>query len=451
MISKIVWPIHDFDPNPFGGAKGIRSLSLTFQSRVEDGISEKENRALEILHELVVLHEINVAYFDRSHYPQILFVPSKLVDDCTVKIVDNSGKLLFLETPIPAAFMIKRLVMEFMGLYNSGREQEFLVNRDDLLEAEAHHALCRDIFVTTSKFLIANRESLEELNIRTPTEALKIVGLHIRVKNEYEWISEVRGIAFFITSNQKFYWFLARAKLSNYWLFAASLNQYSERESLSDLGLSVHDRCEKALWARDEIAKLFYRLEIRNSDSRPAYHFDYLTLLLAGAFDSLALIINSVYILGLDSVDCSFNRKKFKEKVQKDTRTRGLAIFLSDIKVASFIGVLHKLRNKIHSISLKDEITVPETDTVEIVYDLYSYDTESHFGITKQRVDVLKNDGSLIPSYKIKIDKYTLAYQLIEESFRLIDIILELITPPNTEKKLDLEMIRQLERCDFLG
>jgi hypothetical protein len=179
MIPKIVWPTHDFDPNPFGGAKGIRPLAITFQSRVEGGISEKEQRALEILDELVVQHEINVMSFNGRYYPRIFFVPSKSSDEINLEIIESDRDLKYFCGSVPASYMSRDSVISLMGRYSSGREQEFIIARDDLLEARAHQALNRDIFVTTSQFLVKNRENLEELNIRTPSEALKIVGLYI--------------------------------------------------------------------------------------------------------------------------------------------------------------------------------------------------------------------------------------------------------------------------------
>jgi hypothetical protein len=429
MIPKILWPTSNLTPHPFGGAKGMRPLSLTFHSRIEEGISDKEKQALEILDKLVGPHEIDVMSFDGRHYPKILFEPSRSVDDCTLRIVDSNGKLLTFPTPIPAAYILKDRVISLMSWYSSDREQEFLLNRDDLLEADAHYALCRDIFVTTSMFLIENREKLEELNIRTPSEALKIVGLYIRTSNEHEWISEVRGNVYFHMDNQRFYWFLARAKLPNYWRFATGLGQYLDRESLSPLLLSVHRRCEKAFRARDEIAKLFYSLGTRDSDSRLAYHFDYLALLLAGALDAMAEMINLLYELGIKGFGCSLNPKRdgFMKALQKKSEALPLFNYLSDHHTASFLNMLYQLRNKIHTVSLDSNIIVPENDVEEVIDALYSYDPENHLGISKQKVQASTNGGSLIPSYDITIDRYNLAYQLVEDGLKLIDKIMNLL------------------------
>jgi len=453
MIPKILWPTFFSEPHPFGGPKGMRPLSLTFQSRIDEGITDKEKQALGILGELIEHHQIDVMSFDGNYYPKILFDPSERTNKTHLKIIGDDGKQLMWNGGVANGWISRNILIDLLGWYSEDREREFEIAKNDLLEARAHHALNRDIFITTSKFLLENRAKLEELNIRTPIEALRILGLYIRTKNESEWVAKVKGGTPILIGSCTFYAYLVHIKLPDYLRFATNLNQVPNKIMFT-LILSIRDKSEKVLRARDEIAKLFYMLETNETDLKQGYHFDYLTLLLTGILDTLALVVNEIYKLFPKKEDqnkCSFNNKEFRKKIRNNAQIITLDNFLNTVWVTEFIKILHKLRNKIHSISLASNTSVPLDDVDDVVDDLYNFDCESHMGITMERVSVVSKDGSSIPSFSIKIDKYSLALMLAEKSFYLTNAIMDLITPSEVQGNFTSHEVEWIERCSFLG
>jgi hypothetical protein len=98
------------------------------------------------------------------------------------------------------------------------------------------------------------------------------------------------------------------------------------RDDTNRLAFGVQRRCAYALRARDHIGESFYAPEGGPDDF--AYHFEYLTLLLAGALDAQARIAHRAYGLKGDERYVSFNRESFRCQLT-ETGDRSLADVLN--------------------------------------------------------------------------------------------------------------------------
>jgi hypothetical protein len=432
MISKIVWPRAFEKGNPFGGVDGFRPIRITFHSSSFANIANDARRALDILIGLAKLVDVDAMSFDGSVSPKI-FIDHEKEDEKYIglKIISAEG-----EAPrfsgVSKSWLEPSYIADFLGIYSSNEEEKYRSICQEILEAKSHGALHRDIFVTSSAFLLKNKDKLDELNICTPTEALKITGLYLRMKDEFEWTSHIEGKARFITSRETFYEFLSRGMLPNSWMYLSNLGLHNEHEKLISLGWSVLNRYSRALQARDEIGRLFYMPKTSSSEGQMAYHFDYLTLLLAAVLDAQALIINRVYGLGLKDYDCGLRRDKFKNAVKRNPASSNLYAILTTKE--DFINILFELRNKIHSVGLKTDFHVPETYPDELLEMMYQYDLNDHWGIQKRNVTVIINRGNPIPSIDYSVDTYNLAHELVHEATKLINSLME---ETNIENYLD--------------
>ncbi|MCP5173478.1 MAG: hypothetical protein H6996_00050 [Moraxellaceae bacterium] len=424
MISKLVWSDTFEKGNPFGGIDGFRPLRITFHSNsLANTIENNEQAALDILLGLAKLDNIDAMSFDGSISPQILINFDKAQKDSIgITVINAEGNPIGF-SGVSTSYLEPNYIAYLLGVYSSSKEENYKSIRQEILEVKSHGALRRDIFITTSPFLLSKRDKLRELNIYTPSDALKIVGLYLRVNGEFEWISHIESNVRFITTMDTFYEFLSRGLLPKSWKYISGLGLHNAREKLLSLGWSVLNRYSRVLQARDELGRLYYMPANSSTKDKMMYHFDYLTLLLTAAFDTQALIINTVYNLGLKDQECGFRRERFKTVIRQQTITSNLANLLS--AKSDFINILFDLRNKIHSVSMETNFHVPDSYPDELLERICQYDQYNHWGIQKQNVNVIINRGNPTPSINYSVDIYHLAHGLISESTNLINSIME--------------------------
>ena len=423
MISKITWPHSPEKGNPFGGINGFRNLRITFHSGSFSDASFEETKALEMLYGLASLDNIDALSFDGEIYPRVVFGNIfNEKDHIEFRVVDqNNGALADGRTPVSR--VDDNAILWLTGIYKPSDVQTNEIVRQNLLKAETHYFLHRDIFITLSPLLLKNREVLEHCNIYTPLQALKIVGLYLRMRGEFEWISEVQGKARFTTSRYNFYQFLSRGLLPKSWKYMSSLGLHPRHDELVQLGWSIIERFSRALQARDEIARLFYLPDTSGSEDQKSYHFDYLTLLLTSTLDVQALIMNKVYGFRLDDYNCGLRRRAFKEAVKSNPSSMNIDSLLEGNN--GFIEILFKLRNKIHTTSLRTDISTPEIYPDELLDAIYQYNSSNHWGIQKQKVTVIQNKNPPVPSFKYSVDIYNLSCGLVDETCRLINSLMD--------------------------
>ena len=395
-----MWPETFDEGNPFGGVDGVRPIRITFHNSSFANLENDEKKTLKIL------------------------IGNERADAEIIglKIIDEEGETIIF-SGVSTSCLKSDYIGYLLGIYSFNEEEKYRSIRQEILEAKSHGALRRDIFITSSTFLLKNRDKLDKLNICTPRDALKITGLYLRMKGEFEWISHVKCKTRFITSSQNFYQFLSRGLLPCSWKYLSGLWLLNKHKILISLGWSVLHRYSRVLQARDEIGRLFYMPNTFSSKDQMEYHFDYFTILLTAALDVQALIINKVFSLGLKDNDCGLRRGNFKKEVNKNSATSNLNTLLADKE--DFINILFDLRNKIHSISLETSFHVPEAYPDELLERIYQHDKSDHLGIQKENVTVIENRGDPVPSIDYSVDIYNLAHGLVNEATNLINSLME--------------------------
>jgi len=432
MTPKIKWPEAFDEGNPFGGKNGYRVIRITFHDRSLLDVKDDEKKALDILLGLANTDEVDALSFNGLVNPMISFDREKNNNNyIPIKVLDHEGNAIRF-TGVYKSWTESNYISRLTGFYSSHDEERNNRIIKEILEVKSHDALNRDVFVSTSDILIKNRENLEECNICTPKEALKIIGLYLRMKGNMQWISHRIGNATYTTSRQSFYQAVTRGLLPNSWKYISELSLASSDDELRSLGWSALHRYSLALQARDEIGRLFYMPSNVSKDDQTDYHFDFLTLLLTAIFDVQALIIKRVHNLDIDDRSCGFRRSPFINAVEGNDETRNVFNIIETNK--EFIDILSDLRNKIHSISLKSEFDVPESDPDILLDRICQYGGEEVTGIKRSNIKIIKNGSDPIPSITYSLEKYVLAHFLVNEATELIKSIMD---ATNTEIVLD--------------
>jgi hypothetical protein len=160
---------------------------------------------------------------------------------------------------------------------------------EDLLVSRAHIALHYDILVTISPYLLGLRSKslYRDANIMLPSEAIKMVGLYLRQNDDIPLeVSQSGGTC--THPVESYYWELTKLRLPHIWRYHRARDAAEEHPALrhKNLRRSVLNRYLRALQARDEIGFQFYLEQSHRTLGKMLYHFDYLTLLLKGAFDA---------------------------------------------------------------------------------------------------------------------------------------------------------------------
>lgn len=116
------------------------------------------------------------------------------------------------------------------------------------------------------------------------------------------------------------------------------------------LASPVFLRALRALQARDEIGCRFYERQNNATRDLMIYHFDYLTMLLTGAFDAQARVAARAY--SVDDVkrqQISFRQEDFCRRLDKKG-ARELYALLSSERFTAFQLLLKSLRNSVHAV-----------------------------------------------------------------------------------------------------
>jgi hypothetical protein len=239
MISNIVWPQTFIKGNPFGGVDGYRPITITLHSSSFANILEEDKTALEIIIGLSSSDDVDTMSFDGSVLPKIIFGDEREDEkEIALKIINSDDEIIQISS-VSKSFLDPRYISRFVDIYRSNEEEKNRLIRQNILEVKAHEALNRDIFVTSSDLLLMNKNEIDNLNISTPREALKIIGLYLRMKGESEWLTHKKGNVSFTTSRRWFYQLLSRGLLPNSWKYISGLGKLNNREKLVSLGWSV--------------------------------------------------------------------------------------------------------------------------------------------------------------------------------------------------------------------
>lgn len=428
MIPRIEWTQSGFNlHSPFDRGKNERQIELTFDSKALKKVSGENSEALTILYELSHLAFISTLIFEGNEFPRISVGENEETSIYRkITILGTDGEPLSGHQGIYTRNIDDNSIISLMGTYSSHLHDELIKTREMVIPVEAHFALRRDIFITVSPFLLGKQQYFRNENIRTPLEALKIVGLFLRSRNV--WIYQVNEHSRIHSTRENFYWTLARSRLSKISGFSFSISE------------TIIRRCSRALQARDEIGKLFYSSETHDLIDQVLYHFDYLNILLMGALDALAVALNEKYHIVKSNSARGFTRDTFVKALKSAIPKLAEYIETEDIKV--LIGIVSELRNTVHSerLSSRGELLIELPDVLRDRLWSYSqkHGENSDWGLAYEKYNSLdEKNKALIPKYRITLEPYTYAVHVTDLWLNLLNSIGEIAQQDRTNLTLN--------------
>ena len=431
MEQRILWPsIHLEDATPFTSGPRQRPLRLTLHSSSFASGNAQDAEALSLLDELSGESELDILDFEGTTHPAILVDPELSNGYRHITVRDTAGEAILHHIGISASRLSDQVIQTLFHLAND--DEGFQQASHDLICIEAHTALDRDVFVTCSPLLLASRESFATSNPMSPIEASRLVGLLLRTR--MNWLFRHHRNVRVTTDRGMFYWVLMRTKLPAFWRYfsAALAAQRFHGDRLGRIAQSVLERCFRVLQARDEIAVQFYLPQNNTTRDLMMYHFDYLTLLLAGAYDALASVADIVYALRTETNDQSFRRDRFLSALRRSGAS-SLVDLATRSRTQNLMVMLHRLRNTIHSAGLgtlayseagypqKSYARVPPDFRDELLRAASELGGPQLWGISRDDFVMRNETGVDRPEYDVYIEPFSYAVQLIDQWLPLLD------------------------------
>jgi hypothetical protein len=322
-------------------------------------LEPKEQLALEVLCEFLPLEALEGV--DTCKGSSLPFLEIGSMDTATdsipvhvQKIVkDKSGETFDggIYTGISYASQCVQTAQNLIHRWGETHHRDVNAALEDVLVYEAHRSLGHDLLVTKSHWLTAPEFSrtFRDTNRCGPLEALRLVGLFLRCRDLYV----VANHGCRVTINRTgFYEVLAELRVPSLRTFRALLAQAARSDDIMAIARSVVIRCERALQARDYIARTFYSSRNARDLDEALYHFDYLTLLLQGALDGLARIACRVYALTFSEYKAAFHSPGFCSALESAGAIQ-LGLVVTSERAVSLFALLTKLRNTIHAAALE--------------------------------------------------------------------------------------------------
>ena len=180
MISEIHW---SRSINPFSRGGYERPLSITLHTEMLREVPLIEQSAIAALREYGHLTGlVRILETEPTDYPHIeIGDPTEHMIPVQVKL-NNEHKL---DTYIPFPKQWPNVAMRILNQTNPDDVTKDMLNLIHI--TQAHKSVDGDIFVTLSPELLKYRSNriFNELNIRTPLETIKILGLLLRSRGNY--------------------------------------------------------------------------------------------------------------------------------------------------------------------------------------------------------------------------------------------------------------------------
>lgn len=401
MNWEVKWPDpsqdkHEFwskAPPPFDNIQKGRPIRITFHKSSFVNLSTDEGFALKMLYEIAEAGGPNISALTTEPGTNIyhLAIGLEVTNNylpVTIKYSDNE----YLESGVMFPDKFSEIAMQIINSSESdSNENDYKEVFNDLIVANAHCSVKQDILITSSKWLLGNRKNrfIEEANPHSPSEALKIIGLLLRIRNDFRYAGN------FAFDKGLYYWVLTRQKLPTMWKYFSAC-VYSEeirKDNISILGQSILTRSCRAIQARDHIGKQFYLYQNNNSRDETMYHFDYFMLLISGAIDAQARVANRTYEIYSTEKErnASFRNKEYTTKLEKSAPR--LANFISSEYFQDISLLISKMRNSIHGagllpIAYKKEfesevslIRIPDSDRQTVLDICSKYTSPTEWGL----------------------------------------------------------------------
>lgn len=227
-----------FDP----GAKGGRLL-LTFDDVSLEQAPVTEQSAIELLRGMVTAGLADGLGTIASDIPHLIPI------DTGRAVHRRSDDDTMLESPVS-----EETILHLSSIYGGDpRRSESVALAESVARVEPHRALRRDVLVSLDSALLSNRNHrlIQDLNVRTPREAARLMGLYLRSRSDYTYRAWSKGTA--RTSRRSFYLELAQLRLARYWRLHFASPTAGKIEHLRDahlhLSWSVVSRVAQALQA----------------------------------------------------------------------------------------------------------------------------------------------------------------------------------------------------------
>lgn len=427
MSKQIKWvkQIRDKSENPFSRNHNGRPLRITIHDSQYKDVSDKEAEALEALRELGHLSEIEVFDTHPGPFYNIKINQPDATNPYIPVTIEGLGKEIRTGAPNPE--QLRAMAQYATQKYHLEPAQADIV-LNDLIIGSAHSSISNDILITTSIpiHLLRTEGRFSNENILLPSEAIKIVGLLLRSRNNYTWSASAQCAS--KLNKGLFYWILARRKLPSMWKYfsvccEAGLKDPNDiyKNDIIFIGQSIIFRCSRALQACDIIGMQFYLSHNNDTRDDMMYHFNYLLLLLTGAIDAQARIAHRVYKLPSKERNASFHKDKFNRQ-WKEHGAITLDEVVSSEQCKNVLTILYELRNTIHSAELPTfaKGTTPGVGEESFVTILPNY--AGSILKAANATGGLERWG-LIQEHELNFEPYTFSKVLVDECLKLINAI----------------------------
>lgn len=429
MIQRINWsqPETDEPESPFELGDERRTIKITFHSDSFSSPEPSETAAIEMLRSLSKLHSIDAVDTLGNNLPKLVVGEFNLAEKFVEVSVERDSGCSQSGVDDPRQWL--NLSREICGrdVFPDQSDPEVQSMLQDVLVARAHYQIGNDILVTLSPELLANRGNrwINEVNPLTPIEAIKLIGLFLRCKDNYT-IKVFGNAGTQALDKGSFYWVAARNLLPAMWKYFSACVEVSKNTqpwiySLTDTGGSILSRCTRALEARDYIGMQFYVAQNNQTRDNMMYHFDYLTLLLSGVFDAQALVAREVYsVTKPNERNTNFRNSEFMRNLGSSGGI-GICDIIESDRFRALSLLLGKLRNSIHGSMMRslgykepaiDEQTFVylHTDHSQDVWDAAErYSSVEHWGLRQSCPNIF--------------EPFTYSTTLVEQCFKYIDQI----------------------------
>lgn len=443
MIPRIYWSRPsdiDLPKSPFATSGPDRILKFTFDSETLDAAQGQEAAAVQLLHDLSNLDSLKAFDVRPGTYPHIKIDPiSKTSDIIPVRLTDGDQDRLW--TGISMAAQWPRIAAELDPAKTHQTSGSNLAY-DSLIRALAHEQVGSDIFVTLAPSLLRNVDSawVKETNPRTPTEAASIVGSYLRNFGDYRVPYNRRSL--FSGSEHDFFWSILHRMVPSLLPFIVCCQKVGKEAS--DLAEGVRHRLFRALQAKDALGLEFYAVPGRSSRDRYAYHLEYLTLLLWGAFDSAIRAVNKV----VDMRTVDWRKPELIRRLRTEQWT-DMAYYLEQAEVSNYLKLLSRLRNLIHSTTLQTQyrssygrldeayLDVPQEVATEIARFSSTVD-EKQWGINSHQDEM-------------QIEPFTFGSRILESALSVISRLLDLIDFRPKLTSVEIDQARSRRHVDSMA
>lgn len=423
MIERINWAGSGLGNKncPFSCGNVDRPLRITFHTSSFEGAPLEEEEAIRALRELSNLPEIEALDTEEGTLPYIKIEAIQDSENGIPLTVHSDRGLTYSYIP-----HLQQLRRSASALARKAKLSKFDIDvvLNDLIVAEAHYQRRQDILVTRSIHILNNRRKhlSRYVNPRTPIEAAKIVGLFLRSRENYTWKAGKNFSKRF--DRGLFYLILSRHRLPNMWkyLSACVAAEKFRDDNIRELGQSILLRCVRAIEARDAIGAQFYIPQNNITRDIIMYHFDYLTLLLAGALDAQSRVAHRAYRINRPKERYTGFRKNDFIKALGDNEAKELYDIISSQSFEDLMTLLYELRNTIHSAAMKSFVS-GRKNRLEYSFIKVLPEHKELLWHTAERYSSPKKWGLIKIHDDIRMEPYIYAVTLVSECFKFIDAI----------------------------